>query len=160
MVDLLTDLDATVGTAESLTGGRLAAALTQAPGSSAVFAGGVVSYHTRVKVEVLGVAEETTETDGVVSESCARQMADGVRRVLGTTYGISTTGVAGPDTQEGKAVGTVFVGAAGPEGTKVEELALDGDRDEIQRASVEAALSALQEMISSAGRSPEDSTLR
>ena len=74
-------------------------------------------------------------------------MAEGARDLLGATYAVSTTGVAGPDDQEGKPPGTVFVAVAGPGGTKVEELALDGDREEIQEATCRAALSALGDML-------------
>jgi len=151
LTDRLTEAGLTVATAESITGGRLAARLTDAPGSSAVFAGGVVSYATPVKIAVLGVPESVVDAHGVVSEECARLMAEGARRLLGTTYGVSTTGVAGPDTQEGKPVGTVFVGIAGPEGTEVVQLALDGDRTAIQGAAVDEALSALAGMIDAPG---------
>ncbi|WP_036517466.1 MULTISPECIES: CinA family protein [unclassified Nocardioides] len=159
LVSLLKDLDATLATAESLTGGRVAARVTNVPGSSAVYAGGVVSYQTQVKVDVLGVAASTVEQHGVVSAECAREMAAGVRRVLGTTYAVSTTGVAGPDRQEGKPVGTVFVGIAGPGGVEAVELALDGDRATIQEATVDEALSVLAETIASDRRPAEDSAL-
>lgn len=150
----------TVATAESLTGGRMAVRLTDVPGSSAAFAGGVVSYATEVKVDVLGVPEAVVDEHGVVSAECAEAMAAGVRRLLGTTYGVSTTGVAGPDRQEGKPVGTAFVGIAGPDGTQVVPLSLDGDRATIQEATVDAALSALSEMMAeAAGRGPEQSRL-
>ncbi|HWJ11771.1 MAG TPA: nicotinamide-nucleotide amidohydrolase family protein, partial [Nocardioides sp.] len=96
LVDQLKARGATLATAESLTGGRVAARVTNVPGSSAVYAGGVVSYQTEVKVRVLGVAAATVEEHGVVSAACAREMADGARRLLGTTYAVSTTGVAGP----------------------------------------------------------------
>jgi nicotinamide-nucleotide amidase len=156
----LKQLGATVGAAESLTGGRLSARLTDASGSSAVFVGGVVSYSTEVKIAVLGVPEALVDDHGVISEECARSMAENVRTMMGTTYGVSTTGVAGPDTQEGKPVGTVFVGVAGPDGTDVRRLALDGGRAEIQKAAVAEALSALWVMMnaverSSAGRGTE-----
>jgi nicotinamide-nucleotide amidase len=160
IVSLLTDARATIATAESVTGGRLAARITDVPGASAVFAGGVVSYATAVKVAVLGVPDDLVAEHGVVSEECARSMAEGVRALLRTTYGVSTTGVAGPDTQEGQPVGTVFVGVAGPAGTDVVRLALAGDRAQIQAAAVDRALSALAGMMgvadhSSAGRAAE-----
>lgn len=148
-----------MGTAESLTGGRVAARITGVPGASQVYAGGVVSYQTEVKVAVLGVPEQTVADHGVVSAECARAMAEGVRRLLGTTYGISTTGVAGPDRQEDKPVGTVYVGVAGPDGVHAEALSLVGDRSAIQDESVEAALSALAAIISTTGPAPEDSRL-
>lgn len=138
---------ATVATAESLTGGRLAAALTEVPGSSAVYAGGVVSYATAVKVATLGVPEQVIQEYGVVSAECAGAMAAGVRRLIGTTYALATTGVAGPDEQEGKPVGTVYVAVAGPAGVTVTALSLTGSRSEIQAASVDAAVSALADMM-------------
>nr|WP_218910659.1 nicotinamide-nucleotide amidohydrolase family protein [Nocardioides thalensis] len=143
MVARLKERRATVATAESLTGGRLAARMSEAPGSSEIFLGGAVTYATEAKVKVLGVAQEVVDEHGVVSAECARAMAEGARRLLGSTYGVSTTGVAGPDTQEGKPVGTVFVGVAGPNGTDVVPLALDGDRESITNESVAAAVEAL-----------------
>lgn len=160
LVELLKDLGATLATAESLTGGRVASRVTNVPGSSAVYAGGVVSYQTPVKVEVLGVAPAIVDEHGVVSAECARAMAAGVRRLLGTTYAVSTTGVAGPERQEGKEVGTVFVGLAGPRSVEAVELSLDGDRATIQEATVDKALSVLADMISSDSRPAEDSGLR
>jgi nicotinamide-nucleotide amidase len=133
----------TVATAESLTGGLLAGAITAAPGASAVYVGGVVSYATRAKEELLAVPPEIVAEDGVVSAACAESMARGVRRLLGTVYGVSTTGVAGPETQEGKPVGTVYVGLATAAGSWAVELALDGDRAGIREATVEAALAEL-----------------
>lgn len=160
LVARLKEIGATLATAESLTGGQVAARVTGVPGSSAVYAGGVVSYMTEVKVSVLGVAPATVEEHGVVSAQCAREMADGVRRLLGTTYAVSTTGVAGPDRQEGKPVGTVFVGLAGPGGVESLAFNFEGDRATIQQASVAAALSALADMIASGSRATEDSGLR
>jgi PncC family amidohydrolase len=147
LIDRLSDAGATVATAESLTGGRLAARFTDAPGSSQAYAGGVVSYATEVKTSVLHVPEGIVEEHGVVSGECAEAMAAGVRALMGTTYALSTTGVAGPDTQEGKPVGTVYVGVAGPAGTKVLELALEGDRRGIQDQTIAAAMSALAAMM-------------
>ena len=155
----LQDRGATVATAESLTGGKVAARLTAVPGASSAFAGGVVSYQTHVKVDVLGVPEEVVDRHGVVSAECAVAMAEGVRRLLGTTYGVSTTGVAGPGPQEDKAVGTVFVGVAGPERSESYELALDGDRFVIQESTVDRAVSVLREMIGSTGPRPEEPAL-
>lgn len=147
IVQRLNDADATVATAESLTGGRLSARLTDGAGSSAVFLGGVVTYATEAKIRVLDVPEALVEEHGVVSAACARTMAESARKVFEATYGLSTTGVAGPDTQEGKPVGTVFIGVAGPDGSKVHELSLEGERDEIQAETVSEALSALGAMM-------------
>jgi nicotinamide-nucleotide amidase len=132
---------ATLATAESLTGGRLAALLTEIPGSSEFSLGGVVSYATDVKVEVLDVPRALVEQHGVVSAECARAMAHGVRRLTGATYGVSTTGVAGPERQEDKPVGTVYIALAGPDGhDAVVALELVGDRGSIQDRTCEEAL--------------------
>lgn len=139
---------ATVATAESLTGGLVGAAFTSVSGSSAVYLGGVVTYATELKVSVLGVPAAVVSGPGVVSPECAEAMAVGVRALTGATYAVSTTGVAGPEAQEGKAVGTVFVGVAGPAGVGHVACALDGDRDAIRAQTVQAALSALSEQVS------------
>jgi PncC family amidohydrolase len=131
-------MDATVACAESLTGGELAAMLSAAPGASDTFVGGVVSYATEVKREVLGVT-----ADAVISAECAEQMATGVRRLLGADWALSTTGVAGPDRQEDQPVGTVFVGLAGPAGVRSVRLDLDGDRTAIRGATCRAVLEEL-----------------
>lgn len=145
--DLLLERGATVATAESLTGGQLAALLTAAPGASDTFLGGVVSYATEMKVEVLGVPEDVVKRHGVVSAECAVAMARGVRRLTGATYAVSTTGVAGPAEQEGKPPGTVFVGLAGPGGVSALSLELVGDRSAIQDRTCSEALSALADVV-------------
>ena len=137
----------TVATAESLTGGLLSALLTDVPGASRSLVGGVVSYATRVKVSVLDVPPDVVERHGVVSEECAVAMARGVRRRLDATWGVATTGVAGPDTQEGRPVGTVWVAVAGPGRPASRLLALTGDRRAIREASCGAALSLLQDLL-------------
>jgi nicotinamide-nucleotide amidase len=137
----------TVATAESLTGGLLSASLTDVPGASRSFVGGVVSYATRVKVAVLDVPPEVVERHGVVSEECAVAMARGVRRRLDSTWGVATTGVAGPDTQEGRPVGTVWVAVVGAERSATRLLALTGERPAIREASCGAALSLLHDLL-------------
>ena len=132
-----------MSTAESLTGGQVAARLTAVPGASEVYRGGVVAYATEVKVSVLGVAASLVARHGVVSRECALAMARGVRDLTGATYGLSTTGVAGPSEQEGKPVGTVYVGLSGPSVETVLALDLTGDRTSIVRRTVEEALAAL-----------------
>ena len=104
----LREIGATVATAESLTAGRLAAMLTEPPGASKTFRGGFVTYATELKHTLLGVPVSVIETVGVVSAECAAAMAAGARERSGATYGLSTTGVAGPEEQEGKPVGTVY----------------------------------------------------
>ncbi|GAB3204851.1 CinA family protein [Marinactinospora thermotolerans] len=138
---LLRERSATVAAAESLTGGLIGAALTDVPGASAVFRGAVVSYATEVKADVLGVSAALLEDHGAVHPDVALAMAEGVRELLTATYGLSVTGVAGPEPQDGRAVGTVFVGVAGPGGLRqVTELRLSGDREAIRRDTVDQAL--------------------
>ena len=133
----------TVAAAESLTGGLVSAALTSVPGASAAVRGGVVSYATDVKREVLGVDADLLETGGAVQAAVAEQMAVGVRRLLACTWGLATTGVAGPEPQDGQPVGTVFVAVAGPQGEVSEQLALTGTREQIRDATVDAVLALL-----------------
>jgi nicotinamide-nucleotide amidase len=140
---LLGTAGATLATAESLTGGRLAAAVTAVPGASAAYLGGVVSYATELKESLLGVPVAVVEQYGVVSGECARAMAAGCRAATGATYALATTGVAGPDVQEGKPVGTVYVGLSGPDGETVLTMELVGDRRRIQDRACREALSAL-----------------
>jgi nicotinamide-nucleotide amidase len=113
---LLAERSATVATAESLTGGLIGAELTRMPGSSATYAGGMVAYATALKELLLGVPAELLEKGGAVHPDVAGAMASGVRDRLGATYGVAVTGVAGPESQEGHPVGTIFVGVAGPGG--------------------------------------------
>jgi nicotinamide-nucleotide amidase len=134
---------ATLATAESLTGGRLAGAVTAVPGASASYLGGFVTYATALKESLLGVPPEVVEQYGVVSAECARAMALGCRAATGATYALATTGVAGPDLQEGKPAGTVFVGVAGPDGDRTLTMELVGDRRQIQDRACREALSAL-----------------
>jgi PncC family amidohydrolase len=137
----------TLATAESLTGGGLGATVTSVPGASRVYVGGVVAYAGRVKVELLGVAPEVVEQHGVVSEPCARAMAEGVRRLLGADVGVATTGVAGPDPQEDKPAGTVHVAVAAPGATQARVLHLSGDRAQVRRDTARAALELVAEVI-------------
>ncbi len=140
---LLRAAGASLATAESLTGGRLAAAVTSVPGASECFLGGFVTYATELKESLLGVPPDLVEQYGVVSGECARAMAAGCRTATGATYTLATTGVAGPDSQEGKPVGTVFVGVAGPEVDVALTMELVGDRHQIQDRACREALSAL-----------------
>lgn len=132
----------TASVAESLTGGQLAAALVDVPGASAWFRGGVVAYATDVKHEVLGVDADLLASVGAVDAEVARQMAQGVRARLGADVGVATTGVAGPDPQDGMPVGTVYVAVATPEGVWAARHRFDGDRSAIRAAATEAALAA------------------
>ena len=146
--ELLIERGETVSTAESLTGGRLAAELTHAPGASRSYLGGVVAYATSVKQRVLGVPDAVVERHGVISGECALAMARGAAAVTDATWGVSTTGVAGPDEQEGHPPGTVYVGVVGPGVSTALALELVGDRTAIQDRTCVEALSALAGMLS------------
>ncbi|MFJ4596310.1 CinA family protein [Kitasatospora sp. NPDC088861] len=140
----------TLAVAESLTGGLLAAALVDVPGASATFRGSVTAYATELKASVLGVDEGLLAVYGPVHPVVAGQMAEGVRRLLGATYGIATTGVAGPDPQDGQPVGTVHLAVAGPEGTLVSSPRLSGGRARIRHGAVTAALELFVERLRAA----------
>ena len=138
----------TFGTAESLTGGMIAAKVASVSGASAVLMGGVVAYDPRVKHEVLGVEQAVIDTVGVVSRECAMQMALGARRVLGVDVAVSATGIAGPTggTPE-TPVGTVFIGCADATGVRVDECHFTGDRQSVREQSVEYALQMALRML-------------
>lgn len=141
---LLREQGATLATAESLTAGLVCATLARVPGASDVLRGGLAAYATDVKTAVLRVDAGLVAEHGVVSSQCARAMAMGARGLLSADWAVSATGVAGPDRQEGKPVGTVFVAAAGPAAVRVRELRLSGSRDEIRLATVDGALDLLR----------------
>ncbi|MGJ9414091.1 CinA family protein [Aeromicrobium sp. CF4.19] len=142
VVQALRDGGHRVATAESLTGGLLCATLVDVPGASDVVAGGVVAYAAEVKTGLLGVDTEVVTQQGTVDPETARQMASGALAVVpGATLAVSTTGVAGPEPSEGKAVGTVYVALADARGTDVRALELTGDRRSIREQTVAAALS-------------------
>jgi nicotinamide-nucleotide amidase len=143
VLDRLRDRDETVATAESLTGGLVCATLVDAPGASDVVRGAVVAYAADVKAQVLGVDDQQIASHGTIDAEVARQMAEGIRLRLGATWGLATTGNAGPESSEGKPVGAVFIAVAGPGASSVRELALSGDRDEIRRSTTTATLSLL-----------------
>ncbi len=134
---------ATVATAESLTAGLLSATIAGVPGASAVLRGGLIVYATDLKHTLAGVSEHTLAVDGPVAASTAEQLAVGARTVCGAEWGIALTGVAGPDPQDGQAVGTVFLGIAGSDGTEVLRLKLSGDRWTIRIGAVHAAVTEL-----------------
>ena len=144
----------TLAAAESLTGGRVAAALTAVPGASAVFRGSVTSYATDLKASILGVDPALLAEHGAVHPEVARQMAEGVRRLCGADLGISTTGVAGPDPQDGQSVGTVYTAVAAPDGTRTAAWFFAGDRGQIQDQSARAALDAALEYLAPESRHP------
>jgi len=135
--------DWTLGVAESVTGGLVAGRLTNVPGASQVFRGGVVSYASDVKFDVLGV-----ERGPVVSERAALEMANGARRVLGCNVALALTGVAGPDEQDGQPVGTLCVAVVLPDGrSETARLMLPGVRDQMRQLSVISALDFLRRRL-------------
>jgi len=135
----------TIAVAESLTGGLLAARFVSVPGASATFTGGVVAYATELKASVLGVDRGLLAARGAVDPAVARQMAEGVRRVCEVAgrpaeLGLATTGVAGPDWQDGHPPGTVHLGIASPRGIRSVSLELAGDRPTIREQTVARAV--------------------
>lgn len=134
----------TLSVAESCTGGHITAALVDVPGASDVLKGGIVSYANAVKVSVLGVSEKVLATEGAVSESVAKAMAEGVREVTGATVGIATTGIAGPTGGSAeKPVGTVWFGLALPDQIVARRLVFPGDRQTVIGRATATALSLL-----------------
>ena len=155
LVAYLTAAGQTVAVAESLTGGLVTAALTDVAGASVVVRGGVLAYATDLKAQVLGVDKALLAQSGAVGAEVAEQMASGVRSLMGATYGLATTGVAGPDQAEGKPVGTVFVAVVGPVTSRVKALSLSGNRADVRAHSVLAVLALLaEEFGSQAGEDP------
>ncbi|MFI2762920.1 CinA family protein [Streptomyces echinatus] len=155
LVRLLTVRGETLAVAESLTGGLVAAEITGVPGASRVFRGSVTAYATELKHDLLGVDVTLLAQRGAVDPQVAGQMAAGVRKALGADWGIATTGVAGPDPQDGQPVGTVYVAVDGPltaragsaGGGKVEALRLNGSRAEIRMESVRSVLAVLLQQL-------------
>lgn len=137
----------TIAAAESLTGGLVASAIVDVPGASASMRGGVVAYATEVKASVLGVDADLLARVGAVDPEVAVQMAAGVRRLLGADVGVATTGVAGPDPQDGMPVGTVCIGVVTPEGGWSTQTVYDGDRAGIRRQTVDAAIARCLDLL-------------
>jgi nicotinamide-nucleotide amidase len=150
--ELLLARGETVAVAESLTGGALGAAITAVPGVSSTFRGGVIAYATELKADLLGVPADLLARTGPVDGLVAAAMAAGVRGRLGATYGLATTGVAGPDPQDGHLPGEVYLGLAGGGRLRLlhRRVDLTGDRAAIRAGAVVAALTFLHELI--AGR--------
>jgi nicotinamide-nucleotide amidase len=151
-IELLIAAGRTVAVAESLTGGLVAAALTSVPGSSAAFRGGVVAYATELKIALLGVPAELLARHGPVHAEVAAAMASGVRERLSASFGLATTGVAGPGPADGHPAGTVFVSVAAdeshrppPDGLSMTTygLRLAGDRYQVRAETVRNVLSVL-----------------
>jgi nicotinamide-nucleotide amidase len=156
---LVADLRASgqsVATAESLTGGLVVAALVDVPGASACVRGGIVAYQSDVKADLVGVDAGLLASGGAVQAEVAAQLALGAAERLGATWGIGTTGVAGPDAADGQPVGTVYVAVAGPisAGVATRLLTLSGSRAQIRAGAVAGALALLKEQIDLRGGRP------
>jgi nicotinamide-nucleotide amidase len=137
----------TLAVAESLTGGLLAATIVDVPGASAVFRGGLVVYATDLKGRLAGVPADLLAARGPVDPDVAVALARGARERCAADWGLATTGVAGPDPQDGHPVGLVYLGVAGPGGADVRRLTVPGDRAAIRRGSVECALVLLSDTL-------------
>ncbi|MEU7138555.1 CinA family protein [Nocardia sp. NPDC046473] len=154
LVHALTAAGQTVATAESLTAGLLSATIAGVPGASAVLRGGLVVYATDLKHSLGGVSDEVLKTEGPVAASTAEQLAVGARTRCGADWGVALTGVAGPDSQDGHAVGTVFLGLAGPGHTEVMRLKLLGDRWTIRISATHIAVRELLRCVRRPDPSP------
>ena len=150
VISLLKKRGETLATAESLTGGLVAATIVDVPGASAVFRGGLVAYATELKAVLVGVPNDLLKARGPVDPDVARALARGARERCGAAWGLATTGVAGPDPQDGHPVGRVYVAVSGPGVDEVRELTLTGDRPAIRAGSVAAVLVLLEDMLVSA----------
>ncbi len=147
LVSALKKKGETVATAESLTGGLVAAVLTSVPGSSAVVRGGVVVYATPLKHELAGVDDALLAEHGAVHPDVAAQLAGGARVTCGASWGIGLTGVAGPDPQDGIEPGVVHIGVSGPEVATVHTIGIDGNRHQVRAGAVAAALRLLSTLV-------------
>src|SRR5689334_1952819 len=136
VVSLLRERRQSLAAAESLTGGLLAATIVDVPGASVVFRGGLVVYATDLKRDLAGVPGPLLAERGPVDPDVALALADGARRVCRADWGVATTGVAGPDPQNGIPVGTLYVACRGPAGGEVRGMTLDGDRPGIRAGAV------------------------
>ncbi len=146
VIDILRLNQQTLAVAESLTGGGLGAAITAVPGASDVFLGGVIAYSAQTKESILKVEREQISKHGVVSEEVAIAMANGVRELLGSTWGISTTGVAGPGNSDGVPAGTVWIAISGPVNQST-QLEVEGEREVVRNASISSAISAFARIL-------------
>jgi len=144
LVELLRKQGLICATAESCTGGGVGHALTAVPGSSAVFAGGVISYSNEAKVKMLGVSTETLQCVGAVSSEVAAQMAAGARERFGADLAVSLTGIAGPEGgSDDKPVGLVWFGLATKDGVRTEKAIFPGNREGIRDRAIVHALGML-----------------
>ncbi|CAN2206597.1 cinA_cterm, competence/damage-inducible protein CinA C-terminal domain [Candidatus Nanopelagicaceae bacterium] len=146
IIKILKSRGETVSVAESLTGGGLGHALTQVPGASEVFAGGVIAYTSDVKINILGVQQKTIDQHTVVSEEVAIEMAQGAIEKLGTTWAIATTGIAGPGDYMGIREGTAWIAICGPI-CQTLQLTLDSGRDGVRQGAISSALGTFARIL-------------
>ncbi len=147
VIAYLEDRGETVSVAESLTGGGLGHALTYTPGASKVFLGGIIAYTNEVKINFLGIDAALIEEFSVVSEEVANAMADAAREKFGTTWGIATTGIAGPGDHQGIPEGTVWVAIRGPINQTI-QLQLDSGREAIRTGAISSAIGTFARILS------------
>jgi PncC family amidohydrolase len=147
VVKRLTKKKATLSVAESITGGGLAAVITEVAGSSKVFLGGVIAYADEIKINQLDVDAKTLKKFTAVSEEVAKEMAIGVRKKFNSDYAIATTGVAGPGKAYGQKAGTVWIAIASKKEVFAIALALSGSRDLIRHATIECALASFERIL-------------
>lgn len=140
LIELLLKKGLTVSTAESCTGGMVAARLTSVSGASGAFPFGAVTYCNEAKNKVLGVSGKTLDAFGAVSAETAKEMAENVRKIMGTDIGISVTGVAGPNSSEGKPIGLVYTAVSGEAYSAVAENHFSGDRESIRKQAADTVL--------------------
>ena len=148
VVKLLKDRSLTISFCESCTGGGIASAITDIPGSSSVFGFGTVTYSNEAKMKVAKVSEETLKKYGAVSPETALEMADGIRKLSGSDIAVSVTGIAGPDGgSKEKPVGLVYMGISTNENSYTKRLMLKGNRDKIRENTVKKALTEIFQYI-------------
>ena len=147
VVAYLEDRGETVAVAESLTAGGLGHALTFTPGASKVFMGGIIAYTNDVKINILGIDAALIDEFSVVSEEVANAMADAVREKFGSTWGIATTGIAGPGDHQGISEGTVWISIRGPINQTV-QLQLDSGREAIRTGAISSAIGTFARILS------------
>ncbi len=140
LIETLLGKNATISTAESCTGGMVAARLTSVSGASGAFKYGAVTYCNEAKNKVLGVRQETLDELGAISAKTAKEMAEGVRKIMGADIGVSVTGNAGPNSSENKPVGLVYVGVSSDAYSAVLENHFEGDRISVREQAADAAL--------------------
>ena len=149
LIKLLEERKLSFSAAESCTGGRMAAGLIDNPGSSAVLTESFITYADEAKMRILGVRPATIQRFSAVSEQCAREMAEGARKVSGATWGVSSTGYAGPDGgSAGDPVGTVYIAVAGPEKTVAKRFFFNGNREWVRTLACTSGWNLLRMALS------------